>query len=695
MKMQQHNSIIHIFKLLALMLAVLLMCATAAPAFALPAAESEIGKEPIMVSLGDSYSSGEGVEPYYFSGREDRYEQPDWLAHRSRISWPGKLQLTGSNGKRLIMSQHKASYSNKTKSYDSFSKNNWYFVASSGAVTGSLKGTQNKSYERYPNPDGTPEYGSLALDNQLKVFESIKPGTTDYVTMTMGGNDAHFADVFVYAAMNCSFININGMDDYLGRLWDEFYNGSNSIKNRIIQAYKDVHNAAGSQADIIIAGYPKILPKDGYLIFSASESASINRAITQLNTEMKGIINSLYTDDFKIHFVSVEEAFEGHEIYTGTLLEYIHGIKFVRADDLDHSQIISSSSIHPNKHGVVAYAECVQACIDQIEEEKAQSNAAQSGTPAQNEDTDEMIEPTAPSEPEVPTADFYCESSDISAQPGETVEIPISMTSDVPVQSCALHFEYDSACLQIDSVSAADTGENSISDTIGEQENCFDVDWSSATGALQNGTILYLKAIVLKPDETVIRLSPRTTPTDEETPNLQIHGEDIIINSARDICVLRADLSKVKSLEGAQVFTAESSPCSLLNTDEPLVAQSKLFIPVVATASEVHLCFYKPGSTGLRVIIEGICANQTFEMTAALKQAEKLYRLLAKGDVNGDGVVSALDISWVLLQENYGVSAAETNLPADLNADGIISRNDIALITHAANYGATDLTISA
>ena len=67
MKMQQHNSIIYIFKLLALMLAVLLMCATAAPAFALPAAESEIGKEPIMVSLGDSYSSGEGIFTVVFA----------------------------------------------------------------------------------------------------------------------------------------------------------------------------------------------------------------------------------------------------------------------------------------------------------------------------------------------------------------------------------------------------------------------------------------------------------------------------------------------------------------------------------------------------------------------------------------------------------------------------------------------------
>lgn len=66
------------------MLAVLLMCATAAPAFALPAAESEIGKEPIMVSLGDSYSSGEGVEPYYFPAERTAMSSPiGWRTARA------------------------------------------------------------------------------------------------------------------------------------------------------------------------------------------------------------------------------------------------------------------------------------------------------------------------------------------------------------------------------------------------------------------------------------------------------------------------------------------------------------------------------------------------------------------------------------------------------------------------------------
>lgn len=379
----------------AVLLAVVLMLGIGAPAFATDGNEGE-NSEPIMVSLGDSYSSGEGIEPYYYSRNADRYEQPDWLAHRSRFSWPGRLKLTDSNGQRLIMWQNKAFYNEKTKSYDSYNKNNWYFVASSGAVTGSLRGTQNKSFDCYIETGSFEGGGSVTLDSQLKVFESIEPGTTDYVTMTMGGNDAHFADVFVYAAFNCSFININGMDDYLGSIWDEFYNGSNSIKNRLIRAYIDIHNAAGNQANIIIAGYPRILPEDGYVIFSASESSAIDNAITKLNQELKEIVQSLNSDDFKIYFVSVEEAFEGHEVYTGRN-SYINGIEFVRMQDLAHSQIISSSSIHPNKSGSLAYASCVQKCIDQIENQEAQIGSSQSAS--NTEEAESVVtEDTAPAE---------------------------------------------------------------------------------------------------------------------------------------------------------------------------------------------------------------------------------------------------------------------------------------------------------
>ena len=76
---------------------------------------------PVVVSLGDSYSSGEGVEPFYGQDK-NRTKNQDWLAHRSTKSWPSMLSVNGIEGTLA---------DNKDE--------NWFFVATSGATTDNLK----------------------------------------------------------------------------------------------------------------------------------------------------------------------------------------------------------------------------------------------------------------------------------------------------------------------------------------------------------------------------------------------------------------------------------------------------------------------------------------------------------------------------------------------------------------------------
>ena len=96
----------------------------------------------IVVSLGDSYSSGEGIPAFY--GQEKAWEQrvydEDWLAHRSRLSWPGQLQFSGVSG---VMNNY-----NVKESDSAVCK--WYFRAASGAETRHIsKQTQEKkTYKR-------------------------------------------------------------------------------------------------------------------------------------------------------------------------------------------------------------------------------------------------------------------------------------------------------------------------------------------------------------------------------------------------------------------------------------------------------------------------------------------------------------------------------------------------------------------
>ena len=80
-----------------------------------------------------------------------------------------------------------------------------------------------------------------------------------------------------------------------------------------------------------------------------------------------------------IRFVSVEDAFRGHEAYTSD--PYINEIMWIsRSQDLKIS-VTSAYSMHPNAKGAQAYAMCVQDAIDEIE-------ATRSSTPEPDKNND-------------------------------------------------------------------------------------------------------------------------------------------------------------------------------------------------------------------------------------------------------------------------------------------------------------------
>ena len=91
----------------------------------------------IVVSFGDSYASGEGIEPFYGQDKplSQRVYDQDWLAHRSLLSWPALIKVPGYSG----------TMSNYRRTGPSTASVQWYFAAASGAVTKDVyQGTQNK-----------------------------------------------------------------------------------------------------------------------------------------------------------------------------------------------------------------------------------------------------------------------------------------------------------------------------------------------------------------------------------------------------------------------------------------------------------------------------------------------------------------------------------------------------------------------
>ena len=316
-------------------------------------AETATEESRIMVSLGDSYSSGEGIEPFYGQNEStaDKVKNQDWLAHRSEKSWPGRLTLQGVNGS---MAQNR--------------NDNWFFVATSGAVTDNLTHNQRKEYDI----DGIE--GRRYIDKQLDVFKELGDKKAEYVTVSIGGNDAKFADIITEAAIPHP-LNPGALNDKLNSVWEEFYygiDGGESIRDRLYQAYCDIQDAAGAQAKIIVAGYPKLLDSNGSgFLFSENEAALINDSVSRFNDEIESIVKSCKADGMKICFVSVEEAFDGHGAYSNDA--FLNEVYIGKKDQDLKWSVSSAYSMHPNDKGAQAYADCVQAKIDEIEKDNGKT----------------------------------------------------------------------------------------------------------------------------------------------------------------------------------------------------------------------------------------------------------------------------------------------------------------------------------
>lgn len=307
----------------------------------------------VIVSMGDSYSSGEGIEPFYAQDATifEKVKNDDWLAHRSKNAWPGMLSLPSLEG---TMSDYK--------------DENWYFVATSSATTANIDGKfKKKYYKMMTSRFKSYLQGTTPLAPQINVFENLaKEGKrADYVTITIGGNDVDFTGTVIAAVCSSTYLTPAYLSDKINNTWKNFYEGG--IRENICSTYEKIHEAAGEDARIIVAGYPKLLDPNGSMfLFSDEVAQHLNQTVSQFNDAIESIVYDYrIIHGYDIWFASVEEAFQGHGAYSDD--PYINPVLIKQAEDINDSDIISSYSIHPNYKGACAYAECVQAKIDELE----------------------------------------------------------------------------------------------------------------------------------------------------------------------------------------------------------------------------------------------------------------------------------------------------------------------------------------
>ncbi len=324
--------------------AALCACMALSCAAGLCAPAEAVSGGKVIVSLGDSYSSGEGIPPFYGQDKalSEKAADADWLAHRSAESWPGRLKLKGVSG---TAADHRGT--------------NWYFAAASGATTEHLTQAQAKTYNIAAG-DGSALTGTEYLKPQLDIFDEIGE-SVDYVTVTIGGNDVGFESILTSAALKS--------ESELALVLDEMqWRYRSTVRSKIKAAYFDIADRAGDRAAIIVAGYPTLVGvvEDGSGVFPAGKAAMINECAVWFDAELEQLVEECRGEGLDIWFASVQSRFKGHE--AGTAEPYINGIIFgAQEQDLNRQSLISSYSMHPNEYGAANYASAVQEVLSMLD----------------------------------------------------------------------------------------------------------------------------------------------------------------------------------------------------------------------------------------------------------------------------------------------------------------------------------------
>ena len=315
-------------------------------------AEALNGATPLIVALGDSYSSGEGTEPFFGQNGSNKYEDPDWLAHRSEKAWSGKLKVEGQGVKK---------------------DESWIFRASSGAetkhVTTDAQHKDWKHTDRSLSVVGWSTSGGKDLDPQLKPADDGERAAleaslekADYVTMSIGGNDLGFAGIIEACFWNAGKVQGGGVEEKLKTGIEKY---RSTTKDDLVSTYKAVLSKTGGDTTLLVVGYPHLSDGVRFMI-NADEARAINDAVDTFASETEALVRQSGLSNTE--FVDVRGYFAGHEN------SYINDITLgAQAQELDDSAVSSSYSMHPNASGQEAYARAVQARIDELEHRASQT----------------------------------------------------------------------------------------------------------------------------------------------------------------------------------------------------------------------------------------------------------------------------------------------------------------------------------
>jgi lysophospholipase L1-like esterase len=303
------------------------------------------GKPYTYVALGDSYSSGEGNEPYDHNSHFDWHGDAD-RCHRSASAYP---RLVTHAGLRI------AEHSNGTEPYE------FHFEACAGATTVAMTDAAIDGpgeHENDSTPWGAEEWRS-GEEQQLE--RGFLDENTDLVTITMGGNDVSYSSVLRSCALRNDCLAADFHAERNGEVdpaplidYQPYVIGEAVTKLR--KTYEEIARRAPN-ARIVVLGYPTLwapladrVPRctENYGLMLDSHINWFNDMAVLLENDVAGVVQSLRNAGTNIRYVSLNPAFVGHRLCERLGIRWFH--------DFELTNISFPGAMHPNVEGQAAFA---------------------------------------------------------------------------------------------------------------------------------------------------------------------------------------------------------------------------------------------------------------------------------------------------------------------------------------------------
>jgi len=339
------------------------------------------------VAMGDSFSSGEGVRPFFTDSAT-----PPNACHRSTQAYGFKI---GFKGVHLNSQEFLACSGAET----------WNMLpgAFGGSSPENAHGTEPPQLDKtYPAPPGT---------------DLIVNGDTDMVTLSAGGNDLGFVAILI----RCALVSDCASDNY------HPVEGSNASYKQIIAAkipgvgsraanlYSVIKAQTQDNASVFVLGYPKLFDGNCTGLVGAAFSVSERQWLDSVGDAFNAQLDASARAS-GVHFVPVIGAFRGHgACSTDRWINDNTGPRY--------------SWFHPTAMGQYTYAKTLTSFMKERVAQRAPLNIT--GIPA---NPGASFGASAAEAPEAPL-DLLPSLGDLYVQPSGVVPCSGSQVAYVPGQS--------------------------------------------------------------------------------------------------------------------------------------------------------------------------------------------------------------------------------------------------------------------